>query len=357
MSLGKVSGRRAEIVSISPPLGCANEPRSLPFACSANVVLAGGKSQTHRIVVRLPADADEGGNELSGRNCFAAGAAGVGASAPYQTVLSLLKVSKTSKSTPSNGQARACADFKAMPRCPGDMVLRGSQCVCPAGTERDDDRCRSVKPLPAQVCPAGWSGSYPRCAPPAPTGGSYPTAAAPVAAPPPRRPPPSSASSPLKPSGGVSKIAKPESAETVQPPRPLAPSRPSQDAPPRTTVDVPYYCNGTRIPVWKNCRATKVEPPPVRRPAQGGSTGNRTSTYQPGPTGRANRTLPGASTTSGPRTLGPNASYRRFRKPPPPPPPPPPDKRVNYGGSSKPPPPPPPRIDLSWARASGYPCR
>lgn len=147
MSLGKSSGRKAEIVSIEPPLGCANEPRSLPFACSANVVLPGGKSRTHRIVVRMPRETDggkDGKDELSGRNCFAAGAPSSDRNAPGENVASLLKAAKASaKTSSSSAQARACVEFTALPRCPGDLVLQGSQCACPGGTERvDDDRCR-----------------------------------------------------------------------------------------------------------------------------------------------------------------------------------------------------------------------
>jgi hypothetical protein len=146
MTLGKGSGRKAEIVSIEPPLGCANEPRSLPFACSANVILQGGKTRTHRIVVRMPQDPDggkDGKGELTGRNCFAAGAPSGDREKPDENVASLLKTSQKNLKSPTSQDARACVEFSAVPRCPGDLVLQGSQCGCPGGTERvDDDRCR-----------------------------------------------------------------------------------------------------------------------------------------------------------------------------------------------------------------------
>ncbi len=186
LSLGKGSGQKVEIVSIDPPLGCASEPRALPFSCSANVVLPGGKSRTHRIVVRLPKDEGGGGGKdgtagITGRNCFAAGGPSGDKTAPGETVASLLKTSKASSTASSRGtEARACVEFTALPRCPGDLVLRGSQCVCPGGTERaDDDRCRPI-------CGPGERLRGDRCVEDRPTATPLPFV------PPPReRPPPS----------------------------------------------------------------------------------------------------------------------------------------------------------------------
>jgi len=67
---GKSKG--ATIASISPPLGCAQEPGELPFACVANVALGPGETRAHTVVVTLPAP----GNYWA-QNCFAAFDAGL----------------------------------------------------------------------------------------------------------------------------------------------------------------------------------------------------------------------------------------------------------------------------------------
>ncbi len=50
---GKVTP--ASITSISPPLGCKEDPKALPFACVSKLALAAGESRTHWITVMTPA--------------------------------------------------------------------------------------------------------------------------------------------------------------------------------------------------------------------------------------------------------------------------------------------------------------
>ena len=184
------SEMKADIVSIEPPLGCAVSPKSLPFSCVTHAALVSGEARTHHVSLRLSQQknavaASPGG--LKGRNCFAV----IGQ--PYDEVgsrNSINDVLQNVSTTVSPGRggasagASACVEFAALPRCPGDLALQGSQCSCPGNAERyEDDRCRSPcaqgevrtggicsKPeaaAPAAICPAGYTGTYPNCAPPA----------------------------------------------------------------------------------------------------------------------------------------------------------------------------------------------
>lgn len=58
----------ASITKIEPPLGCADEPDQLPFACAAKVSLAPGASRTHWITIEMPAP-----GPIWAQNCFAVG--------------------------------------------------------------------------------------------------------------------------------------------------------------------------------------------------------------------------------------------------------------------------------------------
>jgi hypothetical protein len=69
--LGRLQG--VAIKSVEPPFGCASKPSTLPFSCIADLSLAAGETETHRVIVTLP-DAhhlDIKDGERRGRNCVA----------------------------------------------------------------------------------------------------------------------------------------------------------------------------------------------------------------------------------------------------------------------------------------------
>jgi hypothetical protein len=150
-SLGSGDDARARIVSIEPPFGCESAPESVPFTCEANLRLAKGEARTHRVTIRLPQQSKErggsGGN--SARNCFGMFAASAGTASREAMTMAMNNAHPTAASATSSSTSLrsgpACVDFVALPRCPGQLALQGSQCACPSGQERyDDDRCRTA---------------------------------------------------------------------------------------------------------------------------------------------------------------------------------------------------------------------
>jgi Domain of unknown function DUF11 len=68
--IGRLEG--VEIQSVAPPFGCAPEPSTLPFGCTANINIAAGESQPHVVTIIIPdndALANIGPNGVPGRNC------------------------------------------------------------------------------------------------------------------------------------------------------------------------------------------------------------------------------------------------------------------------------------------------
>ncbi len=142
-------GERVRLLSIDPPLGCATQPTTLPFECTAQLRLMGGESRTHRITVRLDEPGDRsaaGGKNSSGRNCVtiadASATAAFGTSLTAETRRILASARSGGPPVPSSSSI-ACVEFATVTQCPGDLVRRGTQCVCGDGQERsEDDRCR-----------------------------------------------------------------------------------------------------------------------------------------------------------------------------------------------------------------------
>jgi hypothetical protein len=146
-SLGGESEARARIVSIEPPLGCEDSPESVPFTCGANLRLGKGEVRTYRVTLRLPQQSKEHGGlgGDSARSCFGVFAGSAGSSSREVMTTAMTAPSALGSSTGSLRSGLGCIDFVALPRCPGDLTLQGSQCACPNGLERyEDDRCRAA---------------------------------------------------------------------------------------------------------------------------------------------------------------------------------------------------------------------
>ena len=130
---GQANG--ATITSISPPLGCASEPTSLPFTCVAQVSLAGGESQTHTIKVHMPPAPPGATTSSDGMNCYIVTDGGNGG----QPVAGVPFLAAKAEVPPAgDGPGHSCVAFKVMMQkvepCPGDLVRVGTQCKCPENT-------------------------------------------------------------------------------------------------------------------------------------------------------------------------------------------------------------------------------
>ena len=135
------------IAAISPPLGCASEPVSLPFVCTATVSLAAGESRTHQITVAVPASIETTGGM---KNCFAAfdGTSGLSAAKPAGE--------QPDSGSPIDGVG--CAEFvfnkQQAQQCTAGMVLNEQGlCACPSGSSWNGRKCKTsggddVEPVP-----------------------------------------------------------------------------------------------------------------------------------------------------------------------------------------------------------------
>lgn len=149
-TLVDTSGLAAELVAIEPPLNCESAPNAMPMTCKTALRLGVAESRTHRITLKLTptAGANLTGGPASGRNCISI----MDASTPpgSQDVLrSDVRRRLMERGAPdpgaSQGANTACVTFAAVSRCPGDLVSRGTQCVCPDGGERQaDNSCRAA---------------------------------------------------------------------------------------------------------------------------------------------------------------------------------------------------------------------
>ena len=199
-SLDGVGNARATIVSVEPSLGCAGGVTSTPFNCQANLQIDKGEARTFRMTLRLPQPEGKG-QERAGRVCFglfapAAGAAGCQAAG---AAASNRRQATPAGSATSLNAGAACVDFVSLPRCPGDLVLQGSQCGCPNNMERfGDDSCRAA-------CAQGQRREGNACVSPQPTYVPPPVVNTP--APPPRAPNYGPPSSPPTPGPGPTIVA------------------------------------------------------------------------------------------------------------------------------------------------------
>ena len=178
MFLGAGAASGAAITSISPALGCATEPTSLPFTCTATVSLGAHESRTHTISVHMPAAPAGIVAAGGGLNCFVAADASSAEGGASPAVLAQAKPKSA-----GNGPGYSCAAFKLLTlqllkteTCPGDLMRIGTQCKCPDGkTLGANYRCHgggtTIIPIPLttptpsrpQTCQAPLIGTYPNC--------------------------------------------------------------------------------------------------------------------------------------------------------------------------------------------------
>lgn len=195
--IGRLEG--VAIQSIVPPFGCAPEPTTLPFGCTANISIPAGASQPHVVTVVIPdseALANVTPNGVSGRNCVgvtgeqvsltpainqAAQAQGPYACHPF-TLVKKQEEKLCSQGFVMNGDGRcvcpegtsfsksrnSCVGETAIPLkqaepetpqvtqpklcklLPGMIRTKENRCICPKGTELRDGACK--KPPVVQQC-------------------------------------------------------------------------------------------------------------------------------------------------------------------------------------------------------------
>jgi hypothetical protein len=176
----------AQIVSIVPPLPCAQQPTQIPFQCTTDVqhIAAGQDLGTYVITVKLPAAAD---GAASFRNCASladgspreAGADRANptschdvqlapAPAPRSGPVPILPPVPPAASTPPSPPP------PPSPGCFGGMVLDAARfCACPRGMVWSGRSCVAQGPSPT-VCPPGSTGVFPDCRATTPSSGANP---------------------------------------------------------------------------------------------------------------------------------------------------------------------------------------
>lgn len=142
-----------DIVSIEPPLPCAERPQRIPFTCTTpgRHQLAVGRHETHKIVTRLPA----AGLPDTLENCMAI-------TKPWEAAPEFASLSKPpANAQPGSYECHEVAVGPEVPQCFNGMVLTaGDLCQCPEGTAWSGRTCAAA---PTAQCPEGWTGSYPYC--------------------------------------------------------------------------------------------------------------------------------------------------------------------------------------------------
>jgi hypothetical protein len=179
---GGASVTDARLVSVTPSLGCAQQPSALPFNCTAQMTLAAGESRVYTVSIMLPEQAGAAGYGM--RNCA------VIADPSLPDRLRALQAegrgAASATSMPSGGNGAggsySCHDFRVEPTpagCQGGLILNNAgRCVCPQGTSWNGRRCAPPITQPPTVqCPPYTTGRYPDCRPipcPPNTTGRYP---------------------------------------------------------------------------------------------------------------------------------------------------------------------------------------
>lgn len=136
---GRLEG--VPISQIMPPLGCDEEPTTLPLSCVANLSLGPHESRAHKVVVVIPDDAVAGTDgKVSGENC-------VGVVSPNTPVIGGGGSAPLSN---AGGKAYACHPFtiakEEKQQCSQGFVMNtAGKCVCPKGTTFRNGRCTPSK--------------------------------------------------------------------------------------------------------------------------------------------------------------------------------------------------------------------
>ena len=162
------------VTAISPSLGCSPDPASLPFSCTAPLLLAAGASVSHDITVTMPADPAG----YTAKNCFAVTDPALAPANPADPFGGAGPFS-----TPGVAQ---CVDVDVLPAAimpavykptsataciPGLNEVRTSRgaCVCKSGTTRWKGRCVATslpKPVKPKLCTPGhneFRNAYGQC--------------------------------------------------------------------------------------------------------------------------------------------------------------------------------------------------
>ena len=221
--IGTEPSKPLEIVSIEPPLGCVEEPKSAPFLCDAGLQLQPGESKTHVVTFKMPQGLVPVGKSLDLLNCFIGASPTLFENEDPNNFWSLTPWRVTGFAAvlpPSNyGAGWSCSPFKlvnpaqiqskmlpslsktvvpinndqwkddsvtvvcengyrwngeycqAKPRCPANMVRIGSRCVCEQGAFWNGQYCAVANSCPATminvgdscVCPAGLDWRHGAC--------------------------------------------------------------------------------------------------------------------------------------------------------------------------------------------------
>jgi len=155
------------IVSVDPPLPCAEQPKDIPFNCRTgdDFTIAAGASRKFRVTARIPRSAE------TFTNCAIVAGGKAGGSGP--------PAADSSSSSCVTVKSSAKTQEPTKPECLGGMILKDDGlCACPPGTTWNGRNC--VRPLPPppiennaggggttvpdKVCPRSLPiGTYPNC--------------------------------------------------------------------------------------------------------------------------------------------------------------------------------------------------
>jgi hypothetical protein len=142
-----------DIVSIEPPLPCAEQPARIPFSCTTpgRHPLAVGQHENYSIVTRVPT----AGLPETIKNCVAI-------SKPWKPAPQVASLSEPPENAePGSYECHEVAVGPEAPTCFGGMTLTADNlCQCPNGTSWNGRTCASA---PIAACPEGWNGKYPYC--------------------------------------------------------------------------------------------------------------------------------------------------------------------------------------------------
>ena len=168
-SMGNVGSM--PIVSIVPPLKCAQQPTQIPFTCTTpDVSLPLGAEMKHIMTVRL---LQQGPASGAFRNCAEISSPPSGMAGPGSSGDTARRARATGPSSVGGDQASACHEVAVAPAkmtpppaqsstCTGGMVLNpDGRCACPPGMSWAGRQC-AVATAPA-TCPSGTTGIHPNC--------------------------------------------------------------------------------------------------------------------------------------------------------------------------------------------------
>ncbi len=149
-----------DVVSITPPLGCAGEPTQLFFGCRATVSFAAGESKVHKVVVKMPEDAaDKSDGKLT--NCVMINEPDVLDADVKEIVQNLPNAAPdtaVAKRSACHSIAVEKQEDEVVVGCTLGMELTSDgRCVCPVGTRWNGRRCHGTESPDKLSCWTGWT--------------------------------------------------------------------------------------------------------------------------------------------------------------------------------------------------------